>query len=96
MTSKFNKDMHTKIKAKKNEPLSSIGQKTLRINDKEREREKEVVERGSPTPTLDEGRTASPAIFPEEVPAPKKRKTGYKGKEKMGSNIWADAEAAMT
>ena len=56
MMRKFNKDMYTKIKAKKNEPLSSIGQKTLRITDKEKEREKEVVERGSSTLTLDEGR----------------------------------------
>ena len=98
MTSKFNKDMYAKIKAKKNEPLSSIGQKTLRIIDKgrEREREKEAAERGSSTPTLDEGRTASPVVSLEEVPAPKKRKTGYKGKVKVGSNIWADAEATMT
>ena len=55
-----------------------------------------MAERGSSTPTLDEGRTALPAISLEEVPAPKKRKTGYKGKEKMGSNIWADVKAAMT
>ena len=88
--------MYAKIKAKKNEPLSSIGQKTLRITDKEKEREKEVVERGSSTPTLDEGRTASLAVSLEEVPAPKKRKTGYKGKEKVSSTTWADAEAAMT
>ena len=96
MTSKFNKDIYAKIKAKKNEPLSSIGQKTLRITNKEKEKEKEVAERGSSTPTLDEGRTASPAISIEEVLTPKKRKTGYKGKEKVGSTIWVDAEAAMT
>ena len=73
MMRKFNKDMYTKIKAKKNEPLSSIGQKTLRITDKERERDKEVAKRGSSTPTLDEGRTASPAVSLEEVPALKRR-----------------------
>ena len=95
MTSKFNKDMYAKIKAKKNEPLSSIGQKTLRIIEKEKEKEKEAAERGSSTPTLDEARTASPAISIEEVPAPKRRKTGYKGKEKMGSSVWTDAKAAM-
>ena len=72
MTSKFSKDMYAKIKAKKNKPLSSIGQKTLRITDKEREREKEVAKRGSSTPTLDEGRTTSLAVSLEEVPAPKK------------------------
>ena len=62
MTSKFNKEMYDKIKGKKNEPLSSIGQKRLRITD--REKETEVVERGSSTPPLDleEGLAASPGI----------------------------------
>ena len=48
MTSKFNKEMYRKIKEKKNEPLSSIGQKKLRFTDKEKEKEKEkeLVERG--------------------------------------------------
>ena len=83
--SKFNKDMYAKIKGKKNEPLSSIGQKTLSITDKEKE--KEIVERGSSTSTLDEGWVASPAVSIEEVPAPKRRKMGYKGKEKIGSSV---------
>ena len=55
-----------------------------------------MAERGSSTLTLDEGRTASPTISLKEVPALNKQKTGYKGKEKVGSNIWANAEAAMT
>ena len=42
MTSKFNKEMYKIIKDKKNEPLSSIGQRRLRITDKEREKEKEA------------------------------------------------------
>ena len=55
MTTKFNKEMYAKIKGKKNEPLSTIGQRRLRITDKEKE--KETVERVSsnPTPDLDEG-----------------------------------------
>ena len=55
MTSKFNKEMYKKIKEKKNEPLSSIGQKKLRFTNKEREKEKEkeMVERGSSTPILE-------------------------------------------
>ena len=55
MTSKFNKKMYRKIKEKKNEPLSSIGQKKLRFTnkEKEKEKEKELVERGSSTPTLE-------------------------------------------
>ena len=98
MTRKFNKEMYDKIKGKKNEPLSIIGQKTLKIVD--REKEKVAVERGSsthtPTPTLDEGRSTSPALSMEELAPPlKKRKTGGKGKEKVDSSIWADAGVAM-
>ena len=99
MTTKFNKDIYAKVKGKKNEPLSNIGQRRLKIVDKEKEKEKEneSIERGSSTPTLDEGRVASLAISIEEVDPPsKKRKMGDKGKEKVGFNIWADAGAAMT
>ena len=55
MTSKFNKEMYRKIKEKKNEPLSNIGQRKLRFMDKEkeREREKEIGERGSSTLVLE-------------------------------------------
>ena len=55
MTSKFNKEMYKKIREKKNEPFSSIGQKKLRFTDKEKEKEKEkeIVERGSSTPILE-------------------------------------------
>ena len=41
MMSKFNKEMYKKIKEKKNEPFSNIGQKKLRFMDKEKEKEKE-------------------------------------------------------
>ena len=98
MTSKFNKEMYNKIKGKKNEPLSIIGQMTLKIVD--REKEKVAAETGSstptPTPTLDEGRSASLALSMEELTPPsKKRKTRGKGKEKLDSSIWADAGVAM-
>ena len=96
MTSKFNKEMYNKIKGKKNEPLSSIGQRRLRITDKEKE--KEVLERGSSIPTLDldEGLAASPGISVEEVARPsKKQKVARKGKEKVGASVWSDAETAM-
>uniref|UniRef100_A0A7N2M5S4 Uncharacterized protein n=1 Tax=Quercus lobata TaxID=97700 RepID=A0A7N2M5S4_QUELO len=55
MTTKFNKEMYAKIKMKKNEPLFAIGQRKLKITDKEKE--KEMVERVSSTlaPDLDEG-----------------------------------------
>ena len=62
MTTKFNKEMYSKIKEKKNEPLSKINQRRLRITDKEKKKEKETMERGSSTPALDleEGQAASP------------------------------------
>ena len=98
MTSKFNKEIYKKIKEKKNEPLSNIGQRKLRFTDKEKEREKEMVERGSSTPALDleEGQAALPGVSVEDVARPlKKWKVGSKGKEKIGSSVWSDAEAAM-
>ena len=76
------------MKAKKNESLSSIGQRRLRVIKKEKE--EEAAEKGSSTPTLDEGRAASPGISIEEVvPLAKKRKTGSKGKEKVRTSVWA-------
>ena len=98
MTSKFNQEMYKKIGEKKNELLSSIGQRKLRFTDKEKEKEKEIVERGSSTPILEleDGQEASPGVSVEEVARPlKKQKVGSKGKEKVGSNVWTDAEAAM-
>ena len=100
MTSKFNKEMYKKIREKKNEPLFSIGQRKLRFTDKEKEkeREKEIVERGSSTPVLElkEGQAASLGVSIEEVSRPlKKQKVGSKGKDKVGSSVWSDAEAAM-
>ena len=86
MTSKFNKEMYKKIKEKKNEPLSSIGQKKLRFTDKEKEKEKEkeMVERGLSTPILElDGQEASPGVSVEEVARPLKRlKVGGKGRRR--------------
>ena len=75
MTSKFSKEMYKKIKEKKNEPLSNIGQRKLRFTDKEKEKEKEAVERGLSTPALglEEGQAASPGVSVEEVARPLKR-----------------------
>ena len=100
MTSKFNKEMYKKIREKKNEPLSSIDQKKLRFTDKEKEKEKEkeMVERGSSTPILElvDGQEASPGVSVEEVAHPfKRQKLGSKGKEKVGSSVWSDAEVAV-
>ena len=96
MTSKFNKEMYKKIKEKNNEPLSSIGQKKLRFTDKEKE--KEMVKRSLSTPILElvDGQEASPGVSVEEVARPfKRQKVGSKGKEKVGSSVWSDAEVAV-
>ena len=94
MTTKFNQELYAQIKAKKNEPFSSIGQWRLRVVEKEKD--KEVMEKGSSTLALEEGCAASPSVSIEEVtPLVKKRKMGGKGKEKVGTSVWADAGMAL-
>ena len=86
MTTKFDQELYAKIKAKKNEPFSSIGTRRLRVVEKEKE--KEVTEKISSTPTLDEGRATSPSVSIEEViPHTKKHKIRDKGKEKVEASI---------
>ena len=68
-TTKFNKDMYAKMRAKKDEPLSNIGKKAVRITG-----------RGSPavlaisiTPVASGAETtrmASPSTSIEELPTP--------------------------
>ena len=79
MTTKFNQELYAQIKTKKNEPLSSLGQRRLRVVKKEKE--KEVAEKGSSTLTLDEGRATSPGVSIEEVtPHAKSARRETKGK----------------
>ena len=86
MTTKFNQEMYARIKGKKNKPLSSLGQRRLRVTDKEKE--KETIEKGSSSPTPDKGRAASPSVSIEKVVLPsKRRKTGDKGKENIGFSV---------
>ena len=69
MTTKFNKDMYTKMRAKKDEPLSNIGKKAVRITG-----------RGYPTVSVtlvtpvvsgaEMMRTTSPSTSIEELPTP--------------------------
>ena len=94
MTTKFNQGLYAKIKTKKNKPLSNISTRRLRVMEKEKE--KEMMEKGSSTPTLDERRAASPGVSIEEaIPRTKKRKTRDKGKEKVRASIKADVGMAM-
>ena len=89
MTIKFNQEFYAWIKAKKNEPLSSIGQHKLRLTDKEKE--KETTKKGLSAPALDEDQVASSALSVDEI-SPRHKKRKKKGKEKVGANVWADAE----
>ena len=57
-----------------------------------------MVERGSSTPILElmDGQEASLGVSVKEVACPfKRQKVGSKGKEKVGSNVWSDAEVAV-
>ena len=84
MTTKFNKDMYAKMMAKKDEPLSNIGKKAMRI-----------IGRGSPTVPItsvtpivsgaETTRTASPSTSIEELPTPasKRPRLSSKDKEKV-------------
>ena len=90
MMTKFNQELYARIKAKKNEPFSSIGQRRVKVI------EKEVAEKGSSTLVLEEGQAASLAISVEEVTlCLKKCRTRDKGKEKVGASVWADAGTAL-
>ena len=51
MMTKFNQELYAKIKVKENEPLSSIGQRKVKIIEKEKE--KDTTEKSSSTPALD-------------------------------------------
>ena len=67
MTIKFNKDMYAKMRSKKDEPLSSIGKKGVRVMGKGLS----VTSVTSTTPIVsgvETVRTASPATSVEEIP----------------------------
>ena len=69
MTTKFNKDMYAKMWSKKDEPLSSIGKKRVRVMGKG----PSVTRVTSATPivsTIETVRTASPATSVEEILTP--------------------------
>ena len=99
MTTKFNKDMYTKMRAKKDEPLSNIGKKTVRIT----RRGSPAVPATSITPVasgVEMTRTASPSTSIEELPtlASKRPHLSSKEKEKADprtSTIWSDERLAV-
>ena len=80
MTTKFNKDMYAKMRSKKDEPLSSIGKKGVRVTGK------------GPSVTLVTSATAiiysveivrmaSPTTSVEEIPTPSLKRPRISGKE---------------
>ena len=99
MTTKFNKDMYAKMRAKKDEPLSSIGKKAVRITG----RGSPAVPATSVTPVVygaEMTRTASPSTSIEELPTPasKRPRLSSKDKEKVDSRtstIWSDERLAV-
>ena len=94
MTTKFNQELYAQIKVKKNEPLSSIDQRRVRVVMKEKE--KEVTEKASSILAPVKGQAVFPAISIEEIiPPSKKCQTGDKGKEKIGASIWANTRIAL-
>ena len=99
MMTKFNKDMYAKMRAKKDEPLSNIGKKMVRITG-----------RGSPAVPVtlitlvvsgaETMRMASPSTSIEELPTPalKRPRLSSKDKEKVDSRtstIWSDERLAV-
>lgn len=78
------------MKAKKNEPLPSIGQKRPRVA------KKEVAETTSSVLVHPETKVASPTVSLEEItPHQKKTHSGDQGKNKVYASIWEDVAAAL-
>ena len=96
MTTKFNQGMYAQIRAKKNEPLSNLRAKTMRVMDKRAS----VTSATPATPSTEITRTASPATSVEEIiPLRNKRqRTEDKPKDKadsQSSSVWDDAGVAL-
>ena len=84
MTTKFNKDMYAKMRSRKDEPLSSIGKKGVRVTGKG----PLVTPVTSATPivsTVETVRTVSPATLVEEIPTPSSKRLQVSGREREKS-----------
>ena len=99
MMTKFNKNMYAKMRVKKDEPLSNIGKKAVRITG----RGSLAIPAASVTPIASGAemtRTASPSTSIEELPTPasKQPRLSLKEKEKVDSRtstIWSDERLAV-
>ena len=98
MTTRFNKDMYTKMRSKKDEPLVNIGKKGVRITGKG----PSVLPAADATPIVsgvENVRAASLATSVEEILAPSSKwqrvSAKEKEKEKVGSFVWDDEGVAV-
>ena len=99
MTKKFDKDMYAKMRSKKDEPLSNLGKKTVRVTGKG---PAPIPLNIVPSIASETTRTASPTTSIEEIPTPgsKRPRVAGKGKEKekadtRSSTIWDDETLAV-
>ena len=99
MTTKLNKDMYAKMRSKKDEPLSNIGKKGVRVTGKG----PLVTPVTSATPIVsgvETMRIAYPTTLVEEIPTPSSKRLRTSGREKEkadyhSSTIWSDGGLAM-
>ena len=95
MMTKFNKDMYARMRSKKDEPLSALGTKSVRITD----RGIPILAALPSSPTSAPVRGASPTPSVEKVPPCNKRlRVGEKQKEKVDSRpscVWDDVGVSV-
>ena len=99
MTTKFNKDMYAKMRSKKDEPLSNIGTKGVRVTGKG----PSVIPVTSATlivSAVEMVRMASPAILVEEISTLSSKRLRVSGREREKtdshpSTVWSDGGLAM-
>ena len=99
MTTKFNKDMYAKMRSKKDEPLSNLGKKVVRVTGKG----PAVNPLSSVTPIVSATkmtRMASLTASIEEIPTPSSKRPRVTGKEKekvdsRSSTIWDNERLAV-
>ena len=99
MTTKLNKDMYAKMRSKKDEPLSNIGKKGVRVTGKG----PLVTPVTSATPIVsgvETVRTTSLATLVEEIPTPSSKRLHTSGREKEkadshSSTVWSNRGLAV-
>ena len=99
MTTKFNKDMYAKMWSKKDEPLSSLEKKVVRVTGKG-PLATPVTFATPIVSAVETVRMASPATSVEEIPTPSSKRLRVSGKEKEKadshpSTVWSDGGLAV-